>query len=149
MLLAACCAVATGCGASQPKAAAVSEPPPQATSGAGGPRAEIDALDRQIDADLARAQLPPPAESCTGPACAQAMSQPFAVPSVGDAQCRAPVPTTHCADVCSISTSICDNQRKICELAEQLPGDDWAAGKCARARVSCKSARDQCCSCTR
>jgi len=152
LLLTIGCAVAIACGASQPRTAAppAAAAPAPAESGPWnftGPRAEIDALDRQVEVGLARAQLPIPEDDCRGPACAQAMSQPFAVPSIGDAKCPAPVPTTRCADVCSYSTGICNNQRRICELAGQLAGDEWAARKCARARVACEQARAACCVC--
>ena len=147
LLLGASCAVALACGGSQTKTAAAPATAP-GREGAGDPHAEIEALDHQITDELARAQLPAPPATCSGPACAQAMSQPFAVPSIGDAQCRPPASGTRCDDVCTLSTGICTNQRRICELAGQLPGDDWAAGKCESARASCKVARERCCSCT-
>ncbi|HEX4417697.1 MAG TPA: hypothetical protein VH165_07350, partial [Kofleriaceae bacterium] len=96
---------------------------------------------------LARAGVTPLAAAlCSGPACAQAMSEPFAVPSAGDAACH-PASTGKCTDACTLSTSICGNQDKICALARQLAGDDWAANKCTTARASCQAAHDHCCSC--
>lgn len=114
---------------------------------AADPHGEIDALDRQIADELARAQVAPPVTAaCTGATCAEAMSAPFATPSTSDPACH-PAPTDRCKDACTISTSICGNQQKICDLANQLAGDDWAAGKCERARASCQAAHDNCCSC--
>jgi len=151
LLFGACCAAALGCGAARSKASA---PAPSVQDRSGGsaephaePHAEIDALDRQIADDLARAHVAVPATAmCTGPACATAMSQPFSTPAIGDARCR-PASTDSCTDACTLSTSICTNQQKICDLAKQLAGDDWAANKCETARASCQAARDGCCSC--
>jgi hypothetical protein len=141
--LGACLAIAIACGGVR-KAGA---PAPTATSAAGGDvRAQIEALDRQIAEDMTRAQLPPAPATCAGAACAEAMSQPFATPTRDDPQCR-PASSTRCTDTCTLATSICNNQQKICELAGQLEGDDWAAGKCESARASCKAAHDQCCRC--
>jgi hypothetical protein len=142
LLLGTCCALAIACGGARKSAAPVTA----ASHGAGDPRAQIEALDRQIADDMARAQIPPVAMPCTGAACAEAMSQPFATPTREDPQCR-PASTPRCSDTCTLATSICTNQQKICELAQQLEGDDWAAGKCESARASCKAAHDQCCQC--
>lgn len=113
----------------------------------GDPHAEIAELDRQITDELAKANVPQPATAiCTGAACAEAMSQPFTTPSMADTQCH-PANTDRCTSACTLSTSICSNQQKICDLAKQLAGDDWAANKCESARASCQSAHDSCCSC--
>jgi hypothetical protein len=145
---AALLAVALACGGARPKAAA-SAPAAQSTDerAQGDPRAQIDALDREIANDMAKANLAQPATApCTGAACAAAMSAPFVTPTATDLQCR-PAATQHCTDVCTLSTSICNNQQKICDLAKQLPGDDWAANKCESARASCKAANELCCTC--
>jgi hypothetical protein len=135
------------CAGGSPKTSAVA-PATMAPEMAPGDRhAEIEALDRQITDELARAHVTPPAApACRGDACATAMSQPFAVPAATDAACH-PAASDKCTDVCTISTSICGNQQRICELAQQLAGDDWAANKCAAARASCQAAHDSCCSC--
>jgi hypothetical protein len=148
-------AVALACGGARPKAAA-SAPAAQSTEdpraeadprAQGDPRAQIDALDREIANDMAKANLAQPATApCSGAACAAAMSAPFVTPTATDLQCR-PATTQHCTDLCTLSTSICNNQQKICDLAKQLPGDDWAANKCESARASCKLANDTCCTC--
>jgi hypothetical protein len=112
-----------------------------------GLRGEIAALDREIAAQLARAQVAPPATAaCSGAACATAMAEPFATPSTGDAACR-PAPSARCNDACTLAGSICRDQQRICDLARQLAGDDWAANKCTGARASCQAAHDTCCSC--
>lgn len=145
VLVAAALGAALGCRASPRMAAA----PAPAVSAAptGDPRAQIEALDREITDALTRARVAPPEiAACSGAACAQAMSQPFALPPGADPACR-PAPSQQCTDVCTISTSICDNQQKICDLARQLDGDDWAANKCERARASCKASHEACCQC--
>jgi hypothetical protein len=155
LVLAAACAALVACSGAQPKAAA---PPSAAMQPVERPgdvhaqahadaHAEIDALDRQIADELARAHVPPPAAPpCTGAGCAAAMSQSFSVQAPSDATCH-PAASDRCTDACSLSTSICNNQQKICDLAQQLAGDDWAANKCTSARASCQAARASCCSC--
>jgi hypothetical protein len=114
----------------------------------GDPRAEITELDRQITAELARADVTaPPIASCSGDACVSALAAPFATPTAEDPACH-PAPSDHCSDVCKLDRSICHNQDRICELAKSLPGDDWAANKCTSARASCQSAHQRCCGCT-
>lgn len=144
--LGTCCAIAIACGGAQKVGQSPQLTEPRGVR-AGDPHAEIADLDRQIADELAKANVPQPATaSCTGAACAEAMSQPFTTPSTADAQCR-PANTDRCTSACTLSTSICSNQQKICDLAKQLAGDDWAAGKCESARASCQSAHDSCCSC--
>jgi hypothetical protein len=144
------CAIAVACGGARPATPERLAAPSRAQTMApapGDPRAEIDALDREITAELARAQIAPPAAaSCSGAACGAAIGEPFATPVVTDPACHR-APSEKCNDVCTLSTSICRNQQRICDLARQLAGDDWAANKCTRARTSCQAAHDSCCSC--
>ncbi|HEX7837935.1 MAG TPA: hypothetical protein VF469_10760, partial [Kofleriaceae bacterium] len=81
-----------------------------------------------------------------GAACASAMAEPFATPTTADPACH-PQASARCKDACTLSDSICNNQQRICDLAKQLAGDDWAAGKCTSARASCQAAHASCCSC--
>lgn len=155
LALAAACLAAIACAAggaksSAPPAAPAASAMPSAASGdaQAEPRAEIEALDRDITAELARAQIPPPPTTCSGATCASQRSEPFSTPTASDPTCH-PAASDHCSDVCTLSTSICTNQQRICELAQQLPGDDWAAGTCTRARASCQAAHDACCRCVR
>jgi hypothetical protein len=152
-LLVMCCAIAIACGGAQAQMSVAPAAPPVATPAAvedargQDPRAEIEALDRQITDELARANVARPmTATCTGAACAEAMSQPFTTPRVADPQCH-PASTDRCSDACTLSTSICNTQQKICALANQLAGDDWAANKCESAKTSCQAAHDRCCSC--
>jgi hypothetical protein len=57
-------------------------------------------------------------------------------------------PSTVCTQTCELSDSICANSAKICELADKLPGDDWAATKCKDNKATCETAKTQCCECT-
>lgn len=134
-----------GCAGGSPKTSA---PAAMAPMERGDRHAEIEALDREISDALARGGVATPTvtSSCHGEACATAMSEPFAVPAATDATCH-PAASDRCTDACTISTSICNNQQRICDLAQQLAGDDWAANKCTSARASCQSARASCCSC--
>jgi hypothetical protein len=58
-----------------------------------------------------------------------------------------PSPPDGCVDVCGLADAICDNAERICDLAGELKGDDWAAGKCSDAKASCREATQRCCSC--
>ncbi|MEO8846985.1 MAG: hypothetical protein ABI591_28855 [Kofleriaceae bacterium] len=53
-----------------------------------------------------------------------------------------------CTQTCELSDSICTNSAKICELADKLSGDDWAATKCKDNKATCETAKTQCCECT-
>jgi len=151
LVLAAACLAAIACAAGGARSSARPAAPSATAMPAaapGDPRAEIDALDHEITAELARAQISPPPATCSGATCASQMSEPFSTPTPGDPTCH-PAASDHCSDACTLSTSICNNQQRICELARQLPGDDWAAGTCTRARTSCQAAHDACCGCVR
>jgi hypothetical protein len=57
-------------------------------------------------------------------------------------------PSAVCTQTCELSDSICGNSKKICDLADKLPGDDWAATKCKDNKATCETAKTQCCECT-
>jgi hypothetical protein len=52
-----------------------------------------------------------------------------------------------CTDVCTLKTSICDNAKQICKLAEELQPDEWATGKCNDANQACTDATKRCTDC--
>jgi hypothetical protein len=148
LVLAAACLAALACagGARTPSAPATdpsAEEAPEA--GPEDPHVEIEELDRDITAELARARIPPPVATCSGAACRTAIGEPFSTPT-NDPACH-PVQSDHCSDTCTLSTSICRNQERICKLAQHLLYDEWAANKCTRARASCEAAHDTCCGC--
>lgn len=142
------CLAAIACGAgsvrvSAPPAAASAPAVPELASE--DPHIQIEQLDHDISAKLARAQISPPVATCSGAACTTAIGEPFSTPAI-DPACR-PTPRERCADECKLATSICRDQERICTLAQHLPDDEWAANKCTRARASCQAAHDNCCDC--
>jgi hypothetical protein len=141
--IALACAMIAGCAAPARSSASL----PAAASAPGDPHAQIEALDREIGDALGQAQLAPPEPpACVAAACAAAVSAPFATSTIGAPACR-PATSERCTSACTLATSICDNQRKICDLARALAGDDWAAHKCEKARASCTAAHEACCGC--
>jgi hypothetical protein len=102
------------------------------------PRAEIDALDARITADLSKLNEPAPASP-----------QPMAtVVPYDDSTC----PTTKtdtCTETCTLKTSICDAAKRICSIASDLGGADaYANDKCNTGTASCEAAKKRCCNCT-
>jgi hypothetical protein len=145
---AAACLAAIACGAGSARPSAPPVAPRSTAIPDVGPRdahAEIEDLDLSISAKLASAQVPPPIATCSGASCATAMSEPSTTLAI-DAHCRPP-PGDRCTNRCTLATSICRDQERICRLAQQLIGDEWAANKCTQARASCQAAHDSCCAC--
>jgi hypothetical protein len=102
---------------------------------------QIEALDRDIGEREGSAQLAPPGEADIEAAAPVPMVQATNV-------CTPPThPNDTCADACKLGDAICDDATRICALADQLPGDDWAAGKCSGGKASCERARQRCCDC--
>jgi len=108
---------------------------------AGDPRAQIEELSNRIAAERQQMSLAPPTEPMAAP------TAPLGVSHIQDASCH-PASTATCSDTCTLSDSICDNAGKICKLADSLPGDDWAAGKCNTAKQTCSGAHKRCCECS-
>ncbi len=52
-----------------------------------------------------------------------------------------------CEDLCSLATSICGVQQKLCDLADRHAGDDRYQGLCREARLECKEAQNACIQC--
>jgi hypothetical protein len=104
---------------------------------AGDPHAQIEALERDITAKGGTFQ--PQATMAT-------MATPMAVPPSADPSCH-PATTPTCGDVCKLSDAICDDAKKICDIAVTLANDTWAAGKCESGKQSCNDAHANCCSC--
>lgn len=52
-----------------------------------------------------------------------------------------------CEDVCSLATSICGVKEKLCNLAEDHPGDADYQGLCREAKQECREAQDACVAC--
>ena len=142
-------AVFIACASSSPRPASV--PAAQTNAGSstpvpGGDRhAQIEQLSAKLDEQQGSLQtLPAPAPNA--PSCGSACEQMAAAEESKDAACH-PAKTQSCTDVCTLSDSICDTKDKICNLAADMPGDAWAAGKCTDAQSSCAAAHGRCCSC--
>ena len=141
--LAAGLALAACAAGSRPSTVQTAEPPiADAAPPLGGRpdelRAQIRELDARIADELGRARVEPPDDAEAASMASTPMADARAV-------CEH-VPSDRCEDVCKLSTSICDNAGSICTLADQLPGDAWAAERCASAKASCRRATDRCCS---
>lgn len=147
--LALACVVLAACAARREARTAV--PPPTADErpaiAAGpsslDPHAQIDELAKQIDAQRDQLGLIVPVDTIEWPP-ATSMSAP--VSSKTDPQCH-PGASQTCQDSCGLSDSICDNAKKICDLAVQLPGDRYAAQKCDEGKATCDAAHGKCCGC--
>jgi hypothetical protein len=100
-------------------------------------RDRIRELDEAIQRELGEGGMEPPDAAAT----AQMSDTPMAEVRL---TCEH-VPSDRCNDVCKLSDSICSNATSICELADQLPGDAWAAERCGAAKASCQRATQRCC----
>lgn len=142
------CVVLAACAASSSPPSAVS-PIASEPMMPGDPRAQIDALDREIDAGLAELSVTPPLPACVAAAsCAGLVPEPMAMPPVTEDPACQPGASDACTDTCTLAGSICENATRICELAQQLGGADaYANEKCAKGNASCDVARERCCTC--
>lgn len=141
LALAAGAAVAA-CAASRPRSVETTQAPtPDAAPPLSGRpddlRAQIRELDEQIQAEMGQARVETPDEAMAASMASTPMAEVRAV-------CEH-TPSDRCEDVCKLSTSICDNASSICTLADQLPGDAWAAERCSSAKASCRRATERCC----
>jgi hypothetical protein len=68
--------------------------------------------------------------------------------SVSEIQEEHADPTTQiCIATCKIEKSICKNADKICRLADNLGGNEWATEKCNSGKASCQEANKKCAAC--
>lgn len=131
VFLASCASAAKPAMTNAPAPAMVPESPKD-------PHARIQQLADEIDTETHQQATPVP-----GMHAMAAGATPFAAT---DMTCK-PGPSDTCTETCNLGTSICGNAKKICDIAKDLQGDDWAADKCSSANKSCDSARSKCCSC--
>ncbi len=137
-----CMAIVAACGASKQQATSPVAAESSTTSMPNDPRAEIEQLWAAIEdqrGDLGIAAPTSPIEP--GPA-----SPMSSTPLSTDDTCR-PAKTDKCTQSCTFSDSICKNAARICEIAQQLAADTWAAEKCTRAKQTCETAHETCCGC--
>ncbi len=106
------------------------------------PKARISSLDDHLGQSLGQLGLERPSNAEVMDAIQRGGTpEPRACPAP-------PPPTQACSDICTLAGSICDDAKRICDLAAQLAGDDWAAEKCESGRLSCEKASERCCNCT-
>jgi hypothetical protein len=113
---------------------------------------QIAELAKRIDQDRGTLGLPEPTpEKPTG---AMPMSQdthpsvaPTPVGPVEPTQATCHPASDTCTQSCTLSGSICDNAKKICDIASELPGDAWASNKCVEGNQTCSAAKKRCCDC--
>lgn len=162
ILLAASLTLILGaCGASKPAQAPASQAAP-GSAGEDPARAEIARLWDEIDGWRGQAGMAGPegndgndgASPMAAPGEAEAatsMREPASVaPTIQPPDTACPVTVSEppqCRDSCTLATSICSNAERICRLAADLAGDDWAAGKCSDAASVCRQATADCCDC--
>lgn len=145
----ACMALVAACVGGKKAAMHAPAPNAQETNVAGGaptmaetPQAEINRLSAEIDQKRTELHLQEPTPAAM-PGPATPMSS---VPSSTDPTCK-PAKTDTCTQSCTFSDSICKNAQRICDLAQSMDGDTWAADKCSRAKQTCEAAHERCCSC--
>jgi hypothetical protein len=150
LLAAWLCAVVVACAASPKQSTTTPAPPTMAPAMPANSHDEIERLANEIDQQRTQMNLPAPAPL---PAPAEPMAAhtsamtPVPPPHAQDPTCH-PAPSQTCTDSCTLGDSICGNADKICKLADGMPGDDWAAGKCSTAKQTCSDAHKRCCECT-
>jgi hypothetical protein len=132
-LLGACGGAMQKPASAEPSPAVLSADPRQA-------HAEIDTLMQRTDADMATLGATPasPMSAPTPATAAHAIPGTCAPP---------PDPSPTCRDVQTIAERVCDAATRICELAADLPGDDWATGRCNASTASCATAHQRSCDC--
>jgi len=131
------------CGAAHKEAAMPRNPPEVDGPGSAGPeQARIQKLFDEIAAQQQRAHVDVAAPMTTGPA-----TPLDPAPHHDDASCH-PGPSDACGESCRLADSICDNAKKICDIATtKLANDAWAAEKCNSAKDSCTASHERCCGC--
>lgn len=133
------------CGGAKKSAAPMNAPAPE-PSAAGAPmmpddpKQQIRDLEAQMDGWRNDLQLAEPAPNIAP------SPTPFYAPAETDPKCK-PAKTERCTNSCKLSDQICGNAKKICDIAQSLQGDNWAADRCTRANKTCDAAHAKCCGC--
>jgi hypothetical protein len=134
------------CSARAPKAQMKAEPA-KAKSPA---HRNIAAIEAEMNADLEQLELAPPTEEELRQIRYRQLLAP-ALPMSHEVAATCPVRPSGaaCGDVCRFADRICHSARRICALADALPGDDWAMERCSAGKLSCERAKARCCDCSR
>ncbi len=153
VLLGTCCAIVIACSSGAKSAAtmppSVARQPQEAARPHTTQADEIDALVAQIDQQRVEMNLPEqhgerqtgvePHTSAMGGGTPVAPTAP---------SCKQPNgQSDNCKQSCTLKTSICENAKKICDIAGQMAGDAWAEQKCADGNATCDAAKKKCCEC--
>ena len=147
LALALACSIVVACAAH--KASQMAGAPPAAQATTEGPRAQIEQLSQELEKKRNDMGLPAPAGETppTAPRVeSMAAPPPFPPRSAQGTTCH-PAANDTCKQSCTLSDDICGNAEHICDLAQQLPGDDWADRKCRDAKATCTAAHAKCCAC--
>ena len=141
------------CAAGGPAKSAMAPAPAAAIAGSALPQPSTPQDDQIAEyaraIDEQRQQLGLPAPTGTGTTSAVPMSQDAhtAVEPASPPQPACHPASETCAQACTLSGSICDNAKKICDIANELPGDAWASTKCVEGNETCAAAKKRCCDC--
>jgi hypothetical protein len=153
VVLGTCCAIVIACSGGQ--RATMAPQPPQTNVAAplpprpSDPRADqIDTLVAQIDQQRGEMNLPEQhGERTSGVEPRSTAMAGGTAPPVAPT-CEQPKgQSDNCKQSCTLKTSICENAKKICDIAGEMAGDEWAAQKCADGNATCDAARKKCCEC--
>jgi hypothetical protein len=150
LVLGTLCAIVIACSASHKEATMAPAVPPQQRSQEfprpNGPEADqIEQLSHEIDTQREQMNLPEPAHTNS---CANCARNPTEAMAAGQpSECHRSESDT-CKQTCTLSDAICGNAKKICDLANQLAGDQWATKKCSDGIDTCNAAKQRCCTCT-
>ncbi len=133
------------CGGSAKSTSTTGAPPPNSANDS---RAEIDKLDQDITAKMAKLSEPRPAAPLQGEPASDPVRMATQANAPDDPNMCKPAKTATCTESCELKTSICDNAARICTIANNLGGaDSYANEKCSSGSASCEAAKKRCCSC--
>jgi hypothetical protein len=154
VVLGTCCAIVIACSASPKSAAVMPQPPPTAqdmhvAARPNSPEADkIDALVADIDQARGSMQLPEQhGNRALAPRTSGMSGGSAPVAPTANMTCEPKGQGDTCKQMCTLSDSICVNAKKICDIAGEMAGDDWAAQKCADGNATCDAAKKKCCEC--
>lgn len=99
------------------------------------PRSDIRSRMQAIDSDATTLGMSPASLALIAPP-----------PPLGPRACAAGA-SRSCQGTCRLDDSICDNAKHVCQLADQIESDGWAAEQCAKAKQACAASHAKCCAC--
>lgn len=127
------------------KAPTAGQAPLSPNSHAGRHDPDIAALDREIDEAFAKMQVARPAAR-PGQVPDLTMSAKVNITAAEDPECKRGTGDV-CTQSCTLADSICNNAKRICDIASKLENDAWANERCTNSTESCRVAHQKCCGC--